>query len=111
MDDFTFENKLYGEIWDWIHELKKEYKHDDIVKVKANMIGLTSYFMDKYPPELVANTLKRLIVRGVIISNIDEEGIHPTEAYFLPENYVSSEREKLNKQIKQLDKFERKISK
>jgi hypothetical protein len=110
MDNFTFENNLYGEIWDWIHELKAKYKHDDIVKIKANMIGLMNYFIDKHPPELVAIGLKALIERGSIISNIDEEGVSPTDAYFLPENYVSSQREKLNKQLKQLDKFEGKIA-
>jgi hypothetical protein len=109
MDNLTFENQLYAEIWDWIHELKAKYKHDDIVKIKANMIGLMNYFIDKHPPELVSISLKALIKRGVILSNIDEEGVYPTDAYFLPVNYISNEREKLNKQLKQLDKFEGKF--
>ena len=106
MDNFTFENKLYAEIWDWIDSLKQKYKHDDIVRIKANMIGLVDYFVNKYPPEMVALGVKGLLKRGSIVSNIDDEGVYPTDAYFLPANYVSTEREKLNKQLKQLDKFE-----
>jgi hypothetical protein len=108
MEDFTLENKLFGEIFDWATDLKLVHKHDDVIKAKATIIGLTKHFIDKYPPSVLARTLKALIERGIVVTNMGEEDVDSLDAYFLPVNYYTAEGVTLENRLKEIEKFKQK---
>ena len=80
------EDYLYKKIWDWIHYLKDKYKHDGTVKIKANLISFTDFFIEE-DTYIISLYLKKLVASGQVKTNLFDENVYPTDAYILPTNF------------------------
>ncbi len=54
-----------------------------LLEAKMTLWCLAEEFKHKDPSELV-ELLKELVVRGSVVTNIEEEGVYPFDAYFIP---------------------------
>lgn len=80
-----------------------KYVNPYLLKSKITLFCLSKYFINENPKELV-NKIKELIKRGSVISNINDDGVNPFDAYFVPKSELLDEMEfdtycKIKKQI------------
>ena len=109
MKDFDklSENVILKRLHDFID--KKFNRKDRTKKVspvllenKMTLWNISEEFKD-VNPELMAKLLRKLVTRGSVASNIDEDGIYPFDAYFIPvEEIINKEHFKIYLSIKKI---------
>lgn len=82
---------------------RSKYVNPYLLKSKITLFCLSKYFIDENPTELVFR-LKELIKRGSVISNINDNGVNPFDAYVIPKQELLDETEfdtytKIKKQL------------
>jgi hypothetical protein len=73
-------------------EKRGKYVNPYLLKTKMTLWSISGEYIDKDPAE-IAVLLKRLIQRGSVISNIDQSGVFPLDAYFIPTTELMDEKE------------------
>ena len=61
------------------------------LKARMSLVAITREFFEEYSPDLIAVLMMKLIANGSVVSNIGEEGIYPTDAYFIPKTEMMDE--------------------
>ena len=61
-----------------------------LLKNKMTLWSLAEEFINE-SPEKLSESLRELTERGSVVSNIDEDGIYPFDAYFIPKTELINE--------------------
>lgn len=61
-----------------------------LLKLKMTLWSLSEEFGD-CEPELVSQLLKELVKEGRVVSNVDQEGVHGFDVYFIPSTELLNE--------------------
>ena len=90
---------LATEVLKKLHQIiDKKFKRSDrskkvnpvLLKAKMTLFTLADEFSDKDPGEL-QKLLKELVDKGSIVTNLNNEGVYPFDAYFIPKTELIDE--------------------
>lgn len=92
---------LANEVLKKLHEMidtkfnrkkRGKYVNPYLLKAKMTLWSISVEYIDQDPTAIVV-LLKRLIQRGSVASNIDQAGVFPFDAYFIPTTELMDEKE------------------